>query len=291
MFFFISFLSPEQSQMLPLDINAWSQNSPKIDTLTWKSSNDRKNPGFMLHQNNGGVQHQQPHDQFYSSPVSSSGSESRATSVNIHHNSNGNNDYRENRIPISSPAVDDMAPQSISFIGDEDSVDLITEHPPPPRPKHSNRPNVIQHEQDLDLGKLNISSGKLTYRIPSPTRPSLNLNSFQVRECIVKIAKNNQFQLHKRQMISKYYLLISQKPNEDVNNEQKGFYISFDNTQPKRPKPPLRTKRSPKKERSLDVTDKQEQIHQLEHELNNERPQGKKAQPQKDHSNEQLTKH
>lgn len=66
-----------------------------------------------------------------------------------------------------------------------------------------------------------------------------------------------------------------QKPTEEINNEQKGFYISFDNSQPKRPKPPLRPKRSPKKERSLDVTDKQDQIHQLEQELNNARPQGK----------------
>lgn len=33
---------------------------------------------------------------------------------------------------------------------------------------------------------------------------------------------------------------------------EKGFYISFDNEQPKRPKPPLRMKRnSPKKERSV----------------------------------------
>lgn len=133
----------------------------------------------MLHQNNQGLpQHQI--DQFYSSPVSSSGSDPKGAV--IHHSTNGNNDYRDNRIPVSSPSIDDMAPQSISFIGEEDSVDLITEHPPPPRTKHlSGRPNVIQHEQDLDLGKLNISSGKLTYRIPSPTRPSLNKNSFQVR--------------------------------------------------------------------------------------------------------------
>lgn len=133
----------------------------------------------MLHQNNIGITQNQ-FDQFYSSPVSSSGSDSRGPV--IHHNTNGNNDYRDNRVSIPSQSVDDMAPQSISFIGDEDSVDLITEHPPPPRTKNlMGRPNVIQHEQDLDLGKLNISSGKLTYRIPSPTRPSLNMNSFQVR--------------------------------------------------------------------------------------------------------------
>lgn len=116
-----------QSQMLPLDINAWSQNSPKADTHTWKSTNqsNSKNSGFMLHQNNNGVQPPSQMEQFYSSPVSSAGSESRGNLM--HHNTNGaNNDYRDNRIPISSPPIDDMAPQSISFIGDDD---LITEHP------------------------------------------------------------------------------------------------------------------------------------------------------------------
>lgn len=79
-----------------------------------------------------------------------------------------------------------MSPQSISFIGDEQSNELITEHPPPLPQRHLQRPNIIHHvqkqqPQDIDLGKLNITSGKLTYRIPSPTRPSLNINSFQVR--------------------------------------------------------------------------------------------------------------
>lgn len=40
-----------------------------------------------------------------------------------------------------------------------------------------------------------------------------------------------------------------------ASTDQKGFYIAFDNAQPKRPKPPLRTKRSPKKERSVDQPD------------------------------------
>lgn len=175
---------PPPSQIQPLDVNAWSQNTPKIDTHTWKSSSqfNVKNPGFMLHQNKAEIpQHQ--FDQFYSSSVNSTGSDSRGPV--IHHNTNGKNDYREDRVSVPSQSVDDMAPQSISFIGDEDSVDLITEHAPPPRTKHlMGRPNVIQHEKDLDLGKLNISSGKLTYRIPSPTRPSLNINSFQVRSFI-----------------------------------------------------------------------------------------------------------
>lgn len=42
---------------------------------------------------------------------------------------------------------------------------------------------------------------------------------------------------------------INSLDNDPTN--QKGFYISFDDDQPKRPKPPLRMKRaSPKKERS-----------------------------------------
>jgi len=129
-----------------------------------------------------------------------------------------------------SPSIDDMAPQSISFIGDEDSVDpMHLNNINQPNTHHQNREN---DELNMHLGKLHISSGSRTYRIPSPTRPVLNQNSFQ-------------------------------DPQEDV--QEKGFYISFDNEQPKRPKPPLRAKRSPKKERSLD--DKVEQMNQLEKDL------------------------
>ena len=123
--------------------------------------------------------------------------------------------------------MDDMAPQSISFIGDEDSGDVEV-NMSSKRSSESmypvNKPKSLSNTnggQDLDkhLSRLNITSGNRTYRIPSPTRPALNPNSFS-------------------------------DPNDDVN--EKGFYISFDNEQPKRPKPPLRTKRSPKKEKSVD---------------------------------------
>ncbi|CAK1544321.1 unnamed protein product [Leptosia nina] len=88
---------------------------------------------------------------------------------------------------------DDMEPQNISFIG-----------------------NAEQEETLPAIGRLNISSGTRTYRIPSPTRPSLSRDSFR---------------------------------QEETN--EKGFYISFDDEQPKRAKPPLRQKRgSPRKERS-----------------------------------------
>ncbi|CAH0405077.1 unnamed protein product [Chilo suppressalis] len=93
-------------------------------------------------------------------------------------------------------APDDMEPQNISFIGNADD-DALRQ----------------------GINRLHISSGTRTYRIPSPTRPSLGRASFT-------------------------------QPEEDSKPE-KGFYISFDNEQPKRPKPPLRAKRgSPKKDKS-----------------------------------------
>lgn len=92
-----------------------------------------------------------------------------------------------------------MEPQNISFIG-----------------------NAEDDALRQGINRLNISSGTRTYRIPSPTRPSLNRNSFQQLE-----------------------------QEETSEQNEKGFYISFDNDQPKRPKPPLRAKKgSPKKERS-----------------------------------------
>lgn len=101
---------------------------------------------------------------------------------------------------LQAPAPpDDMEPQNISFIG-----------------------NAEDDALRQGINRLNISSGTRTYRIPSPTRPSLGRNSFQQLE--------------------------SEEPEEP---NEKGFYISFDTDQPKRPKPPLRAKRgSPKKEKS-----------------------------------------
>lgn len=62
---------------------------------------------------------------------------------------------RLNHAPLPTPPVDDMEPQSISFIGSsEDSEQLSS-----------------------GLSKLNITSGSRTYRIPSPTRTARN--SFQ----------------------------------------------------------------------------------------------------------------
>lgn len=88
----------------------------------------------------------------------------------------------------------------------------------------------------LGLSRLNITSGSRTYRIPSPTRPLITRNSFQPSP-------------------SPPPPQSEPPPPVEVSSldgdPAKGFYISFDNDQPKRPKPPFRAKRaSPKKERS-----------------------------------------
>lgn len=83
------------------------------------------------------------------------------------------------------------------------------------------------------ISKLNISSGTRTYRIPSPTRPHVSRSSFQ-------------------QVQSQEDVSVTELPSQDNSgtSNEKGFYISFDNEQPKKPKPPLRVKRgSPKKEK------------------------------------------
>lgn len=109
--------------------------------------------------------------------------------------------------PLPTPSADDMEPQSICFIGDNPDNDVD---------------NV-----SLGMSHINITSGSRTYRIPSPTRPSLIKSSFMQKNLEKKPETNPV------------------KENEPI---EKGFYISFDDeAPPKRPKPPLRGKRSPKK--------------------------------------------
>jgi len=171
-----------------------------------------------------------------------------------------------------------MAPQSISFIGDDedeqiDQIEMNIEVMPSNNQGNSSFIRKMQqlqqqqqqqqqhhqqyyddHDVDVNLGKLNISSGNRTYRIPSPSRPLLNSNSFQDPQ---------QFQQN-------YHQQQQRQENNSVN--EKGFYISFDDQQPKRPKPPLRTKRSPKKEKSFDSIDKSEHSH-LDIQLDNKKEQ------------------
>lgn len=81
--------------------------------------------------------------------------------------------------PVTAPPVDDMEPQNISFIG-----------------------NAEDDALRQGINRLNISSGTRTYRIPSPTRPSLSRNSF-----------------HQHQ---------ESESGESSETNEKGFYISFD---------------------------------------------------------------
>ncbi|XP_053670027.1 patronin [Anopheles nili] len=262
-----------------VDVNAWNH-GPKGGIVGYNKS-PAPSGGFSLHHNggdgdsgyggggrggsggSGGSQqsfqnlfevHHHPHHNMGQSAASPQHSKVR-NQISQMMISNGNSpsggqmmggggDYRDNRSMPLSPPIDDMAPQSISFIGDEDTGDIEVntsksggghndsfslrqqQHQLDALYGSSKGPAGMRNSpgggnvQDLDkhLSKLNITSGNRTYRIPSPTRPSLNSNSFH-------------------------------DPQEDVN--EKGFYISFDNEQPKRPKPPLRTKRSPKKDKPL----------------------------------------
>nr|CAD7568138.1 unnamed protein product [Timema californicum] len=163
---------------------------------------------LWLHSENSSPQHRGgPHkithlmgdkQQHHVPPPSPPASEDKSRSPGIIH------------APLPTPPVDDMEPQSISFIGmHKDNGHLLTQ----------------------GIKGLHISSGSRTYRIPSPTRPAIARNSFQQQN-------------------------LPEAPPLEADDEttEKGFYISFDDekNQPKRPKPPLRTKRSsPKKERTV----------------------------------------
>ncbi|XP_020292949.1 patronin isoform X6 [Pseudomyrmex gracilis] len=114
--------------------------------------------------------------------------------------------------PVPAPPADDMKPQNISFIGTDDEI-------------------------AQGIRGLNITSGSRTYRIPSPTRPTISQNSFQP---------------HPLRETSSRSATPDVTPLDPNDAGEKGFYISFDNDVPKKPKPTLRVKRmSPKKERSV----------------------------------------
>jgi calmodulin-regulated spectrin-associated protein len=185
-----------QQQMLQHQLQQQQQppQQQQQQQQSWKSSSSsasQSEKGFVLHQNGKLSQESQAHRLF---PVQHAANQ------------------QQNPPLRKVPPEEVMAPQSISFIGEEEDG----HDDEPDNFNHSSRMNDLE----VSLGKLNITSGSRTYRIPSPTtrnHPGLAVNSFQSIE------------------------------SQNDENE-KGFYISFDSdTQPKRPKPPLRTKRSPKK--------------------------------------------
>ncbi|KPU76429.1 uncharacterized protein Dana_GF11779, isoform X [Drosophila ananassae] len=285
----------QQMQQPLVDVNAWqTQQQPKQPKQTWMnrppSSAGAPSPGsFVLHQNgagNGGGGELQHLFQVQASPQhrGANGVQRQQSLTNL----------RDNRSPKAPQPMgmpmdlpmqpeDMMAPQSICFIGDEEDVDelerniiesmqstRISDFVHQQQQQHHQQQKLQQQQQrlqghsgrgssseDYDSGemisnKLNITSGNLTYRIPSPSRPSIQANSFQDPRVAAPAAA---------------------APGEDQPPE-KGFYISFDDDQPKRPKPPLRAKRSPKKEAppgsrdSVDQAIKRESLSQL-HNNNN----------------------
>lgn len=190
----------QQPQKQP-EMSSWSQQAQQ-NTMTWNTSSPSQQPkqgGFVLHQNGRDTQ-----------------SEAQRLFPVVH---------VQKSAPSHSMPEDMMAPQSISFIGDEDgNEDEADNFQTPRKSEHSFRKSFNQMDDlEASLGKLNITSGSRTYRIPSPTtrnHAGLAANSFQSME----------------------------SQNDNDAEHEKGFYISFDNDpHPKRPKPPLRTKRSPKK--------------------------------------------
>lgn len=284
----------QQMQQPLVDVNAWQTQQQPKQKQTWMnrppSSAGAPSPGsFVLHQNgagNGGGGELQHLFQVQASPQhrGANGVQRQQSLTNL----------RDNRSPKAPQPLgmpmdlpmqpeDMMAPQSICFIGDEEDVDelerniiesmqstRISDFVHQQQQQHHQQQKLQQQQQrlqghsgrgssseDYDSGemisnKLNITSGNLTYRIPSPSRPSIQANSFQDPRAAAPAAA---------------------APGEDQPPE-KGFYISFDDDQPKRPKPPLRAKRSPKKEAppgsrdSVDQAIKRESLSQL-HNNNN----------------------
>ncbi|XP_075169154.1 calmodulin-regulated spectrin-associated protein patronin isoform X11 [Haematobia irritans] len=261
---------PSFDPMQMVDVNAWQRRSQKSEDggPSWGSP-QQDNHITMQHRSsihqNGDSQHMQMY------PVHSSPIHSQRLSNNGVQRQQSMTNLREARSPIvipkassaPTPPEDVMAPQSICFIGDEDDIDEIERNviekmqttglseysfPIHHNNSHSQQQQQQHHYQrddrdnmyddyvggggqqghDMMSQKLNITSGNLTYRIPSPQRPHLHPNSFQ-----------------------------DPRSAEKNNSVEKGFYISFDDDQPKKPKPPLRSKRSPKKEKSLDSVDHQ----------------------------------
>ncbi|XP_041450318.1 patronin isoform X45 [Drosophila obscura] len=274
----------QQQQIQPMvDVNAWQtqqhqqQQQQKKPQQTWmnrppSSAGAAAQGSFMLHQNGGGgaggsgggggeLQHL---FQVQASPQHSqrqlgggaNGVQRQQSLTNLRDNRSPKSQHQPQTMGMAMPMPmqqeDMMAPQSICFIGDEEDVDelerniiesmqstrisdFVLQQQQQQQHHHQQQQQQQQRLQghghsgrgssseDYDSGemisnKLNITSGNLTYRIPSPSRPSIQANSFQ-----------------------------DPRDSEDQPAE-KGFYISFDDDQPKRPKPPLRAKRSPKKE-------------------------------------------
>ncbi|KAB7507571.1 Patronin [Armadillidium nasatum] len=149
--------------------------------------------------------------------------------------------------PVSAPPPDDMEPQNVCFI-DSDEADK--------------------------LKRLSISSGSRTYRIShepgSPTRPTIGTKTFRVptkkgtpvyddadlpQPSPPQRSYSPPYSTTQTSKEKEHDLGIRAEPLMEGPKAEKGFYISLDdNPEPKRPKPPLRTRRLSQKKTSAPST-------------------------------------
>jgi len=138
---------------------------------------------------------------------------------------NSNHVVSHSQMP--TPSIDDMQPQSISFIG----MFMIYIFIHATKLCYLNLYLILGNDankSDLDLSeslnRIQITSGHRTYRIPSPTRTHMPINRNSFNDNNTSISNTSQ--------------------DTSANTSDKGFYVSFeDEDAPKRPKPPLRMKK------------------------------------------------
>ncbi|XP_046402520.1 patronin isoform X4 [Ischnura elegans] len=191
-----------------------------------------------LHQNGGGDHgHPQPHTNGPSAPLYLHPIDGRSTSpfslyqrdevVNDQKrmNSGGSESNTAVHAPVPTPSVDDMEPQSISFIGNQPN-----EVSGPPRDLH-----------------LRISSGTRTYRITSPGHPSSQTERRHVASSLPPVDAGMESGGSPWMHGSKDPSSLHTESLRDGVTPEKGFYISLDGDgdAPRRPKPHLRRRTQP----------------------------------------------
>ncbi|XP_059609006.1 patronin isoform X2 [Phlebotomus argentipes] len=110
--------------------------------------------------------------------------------------------------PPASVPCDDMAPQNISFLGDEEEIEVNHHHHRVREPF-----SIVQTREkpeEFYLTKVNVSNGNQTYRLPTPGRTSITSQTFADQR-------------------------------QEKSGHETGFFIGFDTNQPIKPKPMLRT--------------------------------------------------
>ena len=191
-------------------------------------SSAHSSPSRQIHQQQQHPNYSSPPPQTYPPRQQKSPSPTRQSSVT--------------HAPVAAPPPDDMEPQNVYFIEDQNSEDNLG-------------------DMNNKLKRMSISSGNRTYRITndntSPTRPSIGTKTFRVPTKKGKPVHDDadlpQPSLVNRSFSPAYASDeldddenedIKAKPLQDGVSADKGFYISFDDGEtPKKPKPPLRSKK------------------------------------------------